>query len=88
MMLKEKYSMTPFKNLKVLARYAPTITDDLDPSIAGLVGTVAVFSYHKLVDDEDTPYDGQWVLKTKDMRFGGYWFPESDLDILQESHAD
>ena len=77
--------MTPFKNLKVLARFAPKVTDDLDPSLISLVGTEAVFTYHKFVDDDDTPYYDQWVLTTDDIRFGSYWFPESDLDILQET---
>jgi hypothetical protein len=79
--------MIEFRNRKVVARFAPKITDDLDPSLASLVGTEAVFSYHKFVDDEDTPYYDQWVLTTEDTRFGGYWFPESDLDILRESHT-
>jgi len=79
--------MRPFKNLKVLARFSPKITNDLDPRLISLIGTETVFSYHKFVDDEDTPYADQWVLTTEDQRFGDYWFPECDLEILQESHT-
>ena len=78
--------MKPFKNLKVVARFSPKITDDLEPELLGLIGAEAIFSYHKFVDDEDTPYADQWVLTTDDRRFGSFWFPESDLDILHESH--
>jgi len=79
--------MKPFRNLKVVARFSPRITDDLDPALQSLVGAEAVFSYHKYVDDEDTPYADQWVLTTEDRRFGGFWFPESDLVILHRNHS-
>lgn len=79
--------MKPIKNLKVVARFAPKITNDLDPALMDLVGAEAIFSYHKFVDDEDTPYADQWVLTTEDRRFGDFWFPESDLEILRESRS-
>jgi hypothetical protein len=79
--------MKPFKNLRVLARFRPTATDDLDSKLINLVGTEAVFCYHKFVDEDDTPYSDQWVLTAEDQRFGDYWFPECDLEILQEMHT-
>jgi hypothetical protein len=39
------------------------------------------------VDEDDTPYSDQWVLTAEDQRFGDYWFPECDLEILQEMHS-
>jgi hypothetical protein len=75
--------MKVFRNLRVLARFSPRTTDDLDPDLLNLVGTDAVFSYHKFVDDEDTPYANQWLLTSEDQRFGEYWYPESDLEILR-----
>jgi hypothetical protein len=77
--------MKPHRNMKVVARFSPRITDDLDPALLELVGAEAVFTYHRFVDEEDTPYMDQWVLTTEDRRFGGFWFPESDLEILRES---
>jgi len=74
------------KNLRVLARFSPTNTDDLDSELVHLVGTEAVFCYHKFIDDDDKPYSEQWVLTTEDQRFGDYLFPEYDLEILQEKH--
>jgi hypothetical protein len=60
--------MIVFRNLRVLARFSPRTTDDLDPDLLNLVGTDAVFSYHKFVDDEDTPYANQWLLTSEDRR--------------------
>jgi hypothetical protein len=80
--------MKPIKNLRVLARFSPKTTDDLEPELSNLVGTEAVFSYHRYVDEDDTPYSDQWVLTAEDQRFGGYWFPECDLEVLQEMHSD
>jgi len=77
----------PFKSLRVLARFNPMTTDDLDAELVNLVGTEAVFCYHKFVDEDDTPYSNQWVLTAEDQRFGDYWFPECDLEILQEKHC-
>ena len=79
--------MKPHKNLRVLARFSPKTTDDLDTELINLVGTEAEFSYQEVVDDDDTPYTDQWVLTTKDQRFGDYSFPECDLEILQEVHT-
>jgi len=75
------------KDLRVLARFSPTNTDDLDSELINLVGAEAVFRYHRFVDDDDTPYSEQWVLTTDDKRFGDYSFPECDLEILQEKHT-
>jgi hypothetical protein len=77
----------PLKNLRVVARFRPAVTDDLDPGLTRLVGTEAVFCYHKFVEEDDTPYSNQWVLTSEDSRFGDYWFPECDLEILQEKHS-
>jgi hypothetical protein len=74
--------MKPYRNLRVIARFAPRITDDLEPELASLVGEEAVFSYHAFVDDDDTAYTNQWVLTSEDRRFSGFRFPESDLEIL------
>jgi hypothetical protein len=79
--------MKPRKNLRVLARFRPTSTDDLNSELISLVGMEAVFCYHRFVEDNDTPYSEQWVLTTEDQRFGDYWFPECDLQILQEKHT-
>lgn len=78
--------MKPSKNRRVLARFCPVTKDDLDQELVELVGTKAEFCYHKMINDDDTPYFG-WVLTTEDKRFGGYWFPESDLEILQEMNS-
>ena len=59
---------------------------DLDAVLINLVGTEAEFRYHKFIDEDDTPYSDQWVLTAEDQKFGDYWFPESDLEILQEKH--
>ncbi|MEA2080115.1 MAG: hypothetical protein U9P00_09705 [Pseudomonadota bacterium] len=79
--------MKPHKNLRVLARFSPKTTDDLEPELISLVGMEAEFSYQEEVDDDDTPYTDQWVLTTEDQRFGDYIFPECDLEILQEVHS-
>lgn len=79
--------MKPRKDLRVLARFNPTNTGDLDSELINLVGTEAVFCYHRFVDDDDTPYSEQWVLTTEDQRFGDYSFPECDLEILQEKRT-
>ena len=79
--------MKRHKNLRVLARFSPKTVDDLDSELTDLVGTEAVFCYHKYVDDDDSPYSDQWMLTTEDHRFGGYCFPECDLEILQEKQS-
>jgi len=76
--------MKPYRNLRVLARYRPTSTADLDKGLSDLVGAEAIFCYHRYIDDDDTPYSSQWVLTAEDRRFGEYWFPECDLEVLQE----
>ena len=72
------------RNLRVLARFRPMSTDDLDSELINLVGEEAEFRYHKFVDEDDTPYSNQWVLTAEDQRFGDYWFPEYDLEIRRE----
>jgi len=76
--------MRRHKNLRVLARFRPKTTADLESGLIDLVGKEAVFRYVRFVEDNDTPYSEQWVLTAEDERFGDYWFPESDLEILQE----
>jgi hypothetical protein len=68
--------MKRHKNLRVLARFSPKTVDGLDSELTDLVGTEAVFSYHKYVDDDDSPYSDQWMLTTEDHRFGDYYFTE------------
>ncbi|MGD8618465.1 MAG: hypothetical protein PVH54_04685 [Gammaproteobacteria bacterium] len=80
-------SVKKHANLRVRARFRPTITDDLDSELTSLVGEQAIFRYHKFVEDDDTPYSNQWVLTAEDRRFGDYWFPECDLEILQEMQS-
>ena len=77
--------MKKHRNLRVLARFRPTFTDDLDAKLVLLIGKQAAFRYHKYLDEDDTPYSGQWVLTAEDPQFGDYWFPECDLEILQEN---
>ena len=79
--------MKKHRNLRVLARYRPMNTDDLDSKLINLVGEEAESRFHKFVDEDDTPYSSQWVLTAQDQRFGDYWFPEYDLEILQEIHS-
>jgi hypothetical protein len=76
--------MKKHTNLRVLARFRPTTTNDLDPELRGLVGEKGVFRYCKYVEDDDTPYSNQWVLIAEDQRSGDNWYPECDLEILQE----
>lgn len=80
--------MKRHKNLRVLARFNPKVTDDLKSELTNLVGTEAVFSYHRFVEDNDTPYSNQWVLTAEDQRFGDYWFAECDLEIQQKIYSD
>ena len=79
--------MRKYRNLRVLARFKPMIADDLEAQLIDLVGKEGVFRYHKYVDDDDTPYSGQWVLTAEAPQFGDYSFPEHDLEILQEQRA-
>ena len=50
------------KNLRVLARFKPMATNDLNQELIKFVGKEAVFRYHKFIDEDDTPYSNQWVL--------------------------
>ncbi|MCG6898527.1 MAG: hypothetical protein LJE75_00830 [Gammaproteobacteria bacterium] len=74
--------------VKVLARFRPKIVDDLVPELLQVIDTEAVFTYAWQMDEDD-PLPGEWVLKTEDQRFGGYWIPECDLAIIKECrHGD
>jgi hypothetical protein len=69
--------------LNVLARFQPKVIDDLMPGLAEVIGTSTIFTYLRQMD-EDEPYPGDWILKTDDERFGNYWIPERDLEIIRE----
>jgi hypothetical protein len=75
--------MNKSSKLKVLARFQPRVADDLVPVLLKVIDTEAVFTYAWQMDEDD-PFPGEWVLKTEDERFGGYWVPESDLTIIKE----
>ena len=75
--------MNRHRKLNVVARFQPKVVDDLMPGLADVIGTDTVFTYTRQMD-EDEPFPGEWVLKTDDERFGGYWIPECDLDIIEE----
>ena len=68
---------------KVLARFQPRVADDLVPALLKVIDSEAVFTYAWQMDEDD-PLPGEWVLKTEDERFGGYWIPECDLTIIKE----
>ena len=68
--------------LNVLARFHPEMVDDLMPGLAEAIGTEIVFTYTRQMDD-DEPFPDEWVLKTHDDRFGNYWIPERDLEIIR-----
>jgi hypothetical protein len=74
--------MHKYSKLKVLARFQPKVVDDLMPELVKVIDTEALFIYAWQMDDDD-PLPGEWVLKTEDQRFGGYWIPESDLRIIK-----
>jgi len=71
------------RKLKVIARFQPKQVEDLMPELVKVVDTEAVFIYAWQMDEDD-PLPGEWVLKTEDERFGGYWIPECDLAIIKE----
>ena len=77
--------MRRYRKLQVLARFHPGVADDLMPGLAGLIDTEGVFTYARQMD-EDEPFPGEWVLKADDDRFGGYWIPERDLEIIRKCH--
>ena len=79
--------MGKYRNLNVLARFQPGVVDDLMPGLEEVIGTATVFTYTRQMD-EDEPLPGAWVLKTSDERFGDYWIPESDLEIIRECPRD
>ena len=83
----EKDHMHKHRNLKVLARFSPRNTDDLESGLIDLIGKEAEFRYHKFIEEDDTPYSDLWVLTSEDRQFGNYWYPESDLEILEEKHS-
>ena len=64
--------MNKHRRLNVLSRFQPRVVDDLMQGLAKAIGSDAVFTYSRQMD-EDEPFRGEWVLKTDDGRFGDYW---------------
>jgi len=79
--------MNRHRKLNVLARFRPRVVDDLMPGLEKVIGTETVFTYTRQMD-EDEPLPGEWVLKTDDERFGDYWIPECDLEMIWECSKD
>ena len=77
--------MRKHRKLQVLARFHPGVADDLMPGLEKLIDTESVFTYARQMD-EDEPFPDEWILKTDDERFGGYWIPERDLEIIRKCH--
>jgi hypothetical protein len=75
--------MNRHRKLRVLARFHPAVEDDLMPELSRVINTETVFTYTRQMD-EDEPFPGEWVLQTDDERFGDYWIPERDLEIIRE----
>ena len=75
--------MNMHRKLSVVARFQPRVVDDLMPGLANVIGTETVFTYSRQMD-EDEPFPGEWVLNTNNERFGGYWIPERDIEIIRE----
>ena len=71
------------RKLKVLARFQPRVVADLMPGLAKVIGTDSVFTYSRQMD-EDEPLPGEWILEPDDDRFGDYWIPECDLEIIKQ----
>jgi len=68
---------------KIRARFMPhpDHIDTLRPGLKGLIGVEAEFMY-AWIGEEDETFPGVWALTTTDERFGGYWVPEFDLEVL------
>ena len=79
----EGIQMNRRRQLQVVARFQPAVVDDLMPGLAQVIGTEAVFTYTRQMD-EDEPFPGEWVLNAADERFGNYWIPERDIEIIRE----
>ena len=75
--------MNRHRKLHVLARFNPGVTKDLMPELSRAIGAETIFTYTRTMD-EDEPFPGEWVLQTEDERFGDYWIPERDLEIIRE----
>ena len=75
--------MNRHRKLSVVARFQPRVVDDLMPVLAKVVGIETVFTYTRQMD-EDEPFPGEWVLKPNDERFGSYWIPERDIEIIRK----
>lgn len=71
------------RKLNVVARFQPRVVDDLMPGLEKVIGTEAVFTYTRQMD-EDEPFPGEWILKANNENFGGYWIPERDIEIIGE----
>ena len=71
------------RKLQVVGRFQPGVKDDLMPGLAQFIGTETVFTYTRQMDEDD-PFPGEWVLNAVDDRFGNYWFPERDIEIIRE----
>jgi hypothetical protein len=75
--------MKRHRNSNVLARFQPRVVDDLVPELVKVIGTETVFTYTRQMDD-DEPFPDEWILNANDERFGGYWIPERDIEIIRE----
>ena len=74
--------MNRHRKLNVLARFQPGMVVDLMPGLEKMVGTETVFTYTRQMDEAE-PLPGERILETDDEHFGGYWIPESDLEVLR-----
>jgi len=75
--------MNRHRKLHVMARFQPGVVDDLMPGLEKVIGTETVFTYTRQMD-EDEPFPGEWVLSANDERFGNYWIPERDIEIIRQ----
>ena len=74
--------MNRHRKLTVLARFKPRVVDDLMPELTKVIGTETGFTYMRQMD-EDEPFPGEWILNANDERFGDYWIPERDIEIIR-----